>query len=167
MPSTDEGAPPLSLRCLEGQGGDFDFGIFDFEVCFRILTSVFDFGVPSTLRNSKAPPCRTECDKDGVPVLGVNYAPWHFLYFFPDPQGQGSFRPTFSCPRTTCCTCCASPAPAMRACSSSRRLRLMKASSSSSAEVETRRGGRRPLPSPPRCAGTPGPGSCPAGPVGG
>ena len=21
-------------------------------------------------------------------------APWHFLYFFPDPQGQGSFRPT-------------------------------------------------------------------------
>ena len=20
--------------------------------------------------------------------------PWHFLYFFPDPQGQGSFRPT-------------------------------------------------------------------------
>jgi len=21
-------------------------------------------------------------------------APWHFLYFFPEPQGQGSFRPT-------------------------------------------------------------------------
>jgi hypothetical protein len=21
-------------------------------------------------------------------------APWHFLYFFPDPQGQGSLRPT-------------------------------------------------------------------------
>jgi hypothetical protein len=20
--------------------------------------------------------------------------PWHFLYFFPDPQGQGSLRPT-------------------------------------------------------------------------
>jgi hypothetical protein len=20
--------------------------------------------------------------------------PWHFLYFFPEPQGQGSFRPT-------------------------------------------------------------------------
>ena len=22
------------------------------------------------------------------------YAPWHFLYFFPEPQGHGSFRPT-------------------------------------------------------------------------
>ena len=22
------------------------------------------------------------------------YAPWHFLYFFPLPQGQGSLRPT-------------------------------------------------------------------------
>src|SRR5450759_4368011 len=22
-------------------------------------------------------------------------APWHFLYFFPEPHGQGSFRPTF------------------------------------------------------------------------
>src|ERR1700747_19897 len=22
-------------------------------------------------------------------------APWHFLNFFPDPQGQGSLRPTF------------------------------------------------------------------------
>src|SRR6266516_290994 len=23
------------------------------------------------------------------------YAPWHFLYFLPLPQGQGSLRPTF------------------------------------------------------------------------
>ncbi len=23
------------------------------------------------------------------------YPPWHFLYFFPLPHGQGSFRPTF------------------------------------------------------------------------
>src|SRR5881394_4301282 len=23
-------------------------------------------------------------------------APWHFLYFFPEPQGQGSLRPTFT-----------------------------------------------------------------------
>src|SRR3989344_3212112 len=22
------------------------------------------------------------------------YLPWHFLYFFPDPHGQGSFLPT-------------------------------------------------------------------------
>src|SRR2546427_10347159 len=27
-------------------------------------------------------------------------APWHFLYFFPLPQGQGSFRPTFAPVRT-------------------------------------------------------------------
>jgi hypothetical protein len=25
----------------------------------------------------------------------VAVAPWHFLYFLPDPHGQGSFRPTF------------------------------------------------------------------------
>jgi hypothetical protein len=24
------------------------------------------------------------------------YVPWHFLYFFPLPQGQGSLRPTLS-----------------------------------------------------------------------
>ena len=24
--------------------------------------------------------------------------PWHFLYFFPEPQGQGSFRPTVGSP---------------------------------------------------------------------
>jgi len=28
-------------------------------------------------------------------------APWHFLYFLPEPQWQGSLRPIFS-PRTTC-----------------------------------------------------------------
>src|SRR5678810_251114 len=29
------------------------------------------------------------------------YAPWHFLYFFPLPQGQGSLRPTLSSLRCT------------------------------------------------------------------
>lgn len=33
----------------------------------------------------------------------VLYAPWHFLYFLPDPQGQGSLRPTLSSPRWTGC----------------------------------------------------------------
>src|SRR5438128_11227886 len=49
-------------------------------------------------------------------------APWHFLYFFPEPQGQGSLRPTFAPARTglgasacagpvwycrsRCCRCC-------------------------------------------------------------
>ena len=26
----------------------------------------------------------------------VRYAPWHFLYFLPLPQGQGSLRPVLS-----------------------------------------------------------------------
>src|ERR1700721_4453767 len=95
------------------------------------------------------------------------YAPWHFLYFFPDPQGQGSFPPPFPCPRTTCCTGCESPAPAIRACSSSLRLRRMKASSNSSAEVETIRDGRRPFPSPSCCSGVPGPEPCPTGALAG
>ena len=30
----------------------------------------------------------------GVAILP--YVPWHFLYFFPLPQGQGSLRPTSS-----------------------------------------------------------------------
>src|SRR5688572_29266848 len=29
--------------------------------------------------------------------------PWHFLYFLPDPQGHGSFRPTFACATTVPC----------------------------------------------------------------
>src|SRR3990170_1151931 len=29
-------------------------------------------------------------------------APWHFLYFLPLPQGQGSLRPTFGSSRLTC-----------------------------------------------------------------
>src|SRR5437773_7906521 len=33
----------------------------------------------------------------------VDYVPWHFLYFLPLPQGQGSFRPTFSAARRTAC----------------------------------------------------------------
>jgi len=31
------------------------------------------------------------------------YTPWHFLYFFPLPQGQGSLRPTLSSFRWTVC----------------------------------------------------------------
>src|SRR5581483_2190444 len=31
-------------------------------------------------------------------------APWHFLYFLPEPHQQGSLRPTFSCsPTGRCC----------------------------------------------------------------
>ena len=31
---------------------------------------------------------------------GHALAPWHFLYFLPEPQGQGSLRPTFAPART-------------------------------------------------------------------
>src|SRR5580765_1221955 len=36
-------------------------------------------------------------------------APWHFLYFFPLPHGQGSFRPTFGSSRRTVATLASSP----------------------------------------------------------
>ena len=35
--------------------------------------------------------------------------PWHFLYFFPLPQGQGSLRPTFGSSRRTVFTAASSP----------------------------------------------------------
>ncbi len=31
----------------------------------------------------------------------ADQAPWHFLYFLPDPHGQGSLRPTFGWLRVT------------------------------------------------------------------
>ena len=40
----------------------------------------------------------TERERDASPCLrmtGLIYAPQHFLYFLPEPQGQGSLRPTF------------------------------------------------------------------------
>src|ERR1700739_2184786 len=103
----------------------------------------------------------------GRPSLHQLYAPWHFLYFLPEPQGEGVLRPTFSAPRTTCCTVLCSLLPAMRACSSSRRFLRWKASSSSSTEVATCRGGL-PLPPPPdRSTGTPASGPpIPPGPPG-
>src|SRR5262249_9047507 len=36
-------------------------------------------------------------------------APWHFLYFFPLPHGQGSLRPTFGSSRRTCLIGASSP----------------------------------------------------------
>src|SRR5438874_10465467 len=33
-------------------------------------------------------------------TLFRSQAPWHFLYFLPDPHGQGSLRPTFAPART-------------------------------------------------------------------
>src|SRR5882762_10233609 len=36
-----------------------------------------------------------------IPLSPHAAAPWHFLYFFPLPQGQGSLRPTFGSSRRT------------------------------------------------------------------
>src|SRR5271157_6440498 len=89
------------------------------------------------------------------------FAPQHFLYFLPLPQGQGSLRPTLAPERTTCWTCI-SPDPAMRACSSSFFFLRWKASSISSTEVETCRGGRPLPPRPPvTTEGTPASGPPP------
>src|SRR5258707_10062954 len=65
-------------------------------------------------------------------------APWHFLYFLPEPHGQGSFLPTLACPRTTCCGAVVPFDPAIRACSSSFFLRRWNCASRSSIDVEAR-----------------------------
>ena len=41
-------------------------------------------------------PCRAR-----PTVTSGDHAPWHFLYFFPLPHGQGSLRPTFGSSRFT------------------------------------------------------------------
>ena len=64
-------------------------------------------------------------------------APWHFLYFLPEPQGQSSLRPTFS-------PVCRGPEPLVsaeaelteRACSSSRCFFFWNSRSSASMVVE-------------------------------
>src|SRR5579863_1190894 len=38
---------------------------------------------------------------DGQEQQQRSHAPWHFLYFFPLPQGQGSLRPTLGPPFAT------------------------------------------------------------------
>jgi hypothetical protein len=40
------------------------------------------------------------------------YAPWHFLYFFPLPQGHGSLRPSLGPSETVFGAVVAPPAPA-------------------------------------------------------
>src|ERR1700722_8248300 len=46
------------------------------------------------------------------------YAPWHFLNFLPEPQGQGSLRPTFCPTLTGCADVEPSPPTHCRSCSS-------------------------------------------------
>lgn len=61
-------------------------------------------GHPSPVRETfcpAAPSCGVGCPKASAPLsfhlLTAPYLPQHFLYFFPLPQGQGSFLPTFGC----------------------------------------------------------------------
>src|SRR5580693_9465433 len=61
--------------------------------------------------------------------------PWHFLYFFPLPHGQGSLRPTFS-PVLRCAGLLASPPPERLAASSSRCFLRWNSFSSASIVVE-------------------------------
>src|SRR5882762_3745339 len=48
-------------------------------------------------------------DEERRRVSGYAAAPWHFLYFFPLPHGQGSFRPTFGSSRRMVFTSASSP----------------------------------------------------------
>ena len=43
------------------------------------------------------------------------FVPWHFLYFLPEPHGQGSLRPTFSPVTRGELPLVAAEAPALRA----------------------------------------------------
>src|SRR5882672_3447272 len=100
------------------------------------------------LRLSIEPLERTSLPYHFTILLLHSPAPWHFLNFFPEPQGLGSLRPTFALERTTCWTgACSAPPPAILACWSSRFFLRWNSCSISSTEVETPRGGR-PLPPP-------------------
>src|SRR4028119_1473846 len=63
-------------------------------------------------------------------------APWHFLYFFPEPQGQGSLRPTlrsrltFGCARCGPSTLGGAESSILGACTASRRRRCSASCSS-------------------------------------
>src|SRR5258707_13434566 len=61
--------------------------------------------------------------------------PWHFLYFLPEPHGQGSLRPTFSPVRRWLGWLAAEP-PAMLAAANSRCFLRANSFSSASMVVE-------------------------------
>src|SRR3984893_7585222 len=64
-------------------------------------------------------------------------APWHFLYFFPEPHGQGSLRPTFSPARRGAAPLVSAEAELTeRACSSSRCFFLWNSRSRASMVVD-------------------------------
>src|SRR3954451_21569465 len=60
-------------------------------------------------KSLRASPC--------APKEGRGHAPWHFLYFLPEPHQQGSFRPIRSLSSLTIVSCSGIPPP-LPACSS-------------------------------------------------
>lgn len=94
------------------------------------------FGITGKGRSCSASQKKTSLLPIGCFSYAVVPAPWHFLYFLPEPQGHGSFLPTLACPRTTCCGALAPFDPAIRACSSSFFLRRWNCASRSSIDVE-------------------------------
>ena len=79
----------------------------DHERVRRPLTKRLEVGRPP--RNDSLDVVAAQSSESLVQVRRVEvedyYAPWHFLYFLPEPHGQGSLRPTRAALRTTCCTC--------------------------------------------------------------
>src|SRR5689334_17951414 len=66
-------------------------------VSFSSAAELLSFGAS---RNERIRNGRFESEEARVSAACV-YAPWHFLYFLPEPQGQGSLRPTLSSLRWT------------------------------------------------------------------
>src|SRR5579863_1209435 len=79
---------------------------------FSALSGVREKQIPRFARNdtkpeqikmhgSKDPPLQRRTGKIAC-ATKTDYAlrPWHFLYFLPEPQGQGSLRPTLAPART-------------------------------------------------------------------
>jgi FixJ family two-component response regulator len=109
----------------------------------RGCESAFHACGPSTARDSPFFPLLTdlsECRRPRRPLtsswrLRATSTPWHFLYFFPLPQGQGSLRPTLS-PVRRCVGSLESPPPCRLAAASSRSFLRWNSFSSSSMVVE-------------------------------
>src|SRR5229473_1027760 len=66
-------------------------------ICFLLVGQAFLPVLASINRNRFSLTASAKATDENV---CPTQAPWHFLYFFPDPQGQGSLRPTFAPART-------------------------------------------------------------------
>src|SRR5260370_398338 len=67
-------------------------------ICFLLVGQAFLPVLSSIDHNRFFADAFHKCGTDNN--VCPTHAPWHFLYFFPEPQGQGSLRPTFAPART-------------------------------------------------------------------